>query len=79
MGSGFDNGEAGRGGLFGIVDQVHTSFVGKYGMAFSGDLSFGAAHFLTKTGHLGEELAWPEPVPHDTHDGAEALVHEEVG
>ena len=79
MGSGFDDGEAGHEQLFGVVDQVDTSFVGKYGMAFSGDLSFRVAHFLTKTGHLGEELAWPEPVPPNTHDEAEVLVHEEVG
>ena len=43
-------------------------------MAFSGVLSSSAAHFLVKTGHLGEELACPDPSPHMTHDGEFSLV-----
>ena len=43
-------------------------------MAFSGVLSLSAVHFLAKTGHLGEELACPNPSPHEMHDGEFSLV-----
>jgi hypothetical protein len=78
MGSEFGDGEVGRGGLLGVADQVHASLVGKYGMVFSGVLSSRAAHFLMKTGHLGEELACAEPAPHETHDGVPSLAQEKV-
>ena len=69
-------GRLAAGGLDGEEAQVQALFVGKYGMVFSGVRSSSAAHFLTKIGQLGEELACLDPAPHDTQDGAPLWVQE---
>ena len=76
MGGASVGGEAGHGGLDGEEAQVQALFVGKYGMVFLGVRSSSAAHFLTKIGQLGEELACLDLAPHDTQDGALSWAQE---
>jgi hypothetical protein len=60
----------GAGGLVGEETQVQLSFVGKYGIEFSGKRSSSALLFRMKVGQVGEALGCDEPSPHDTHFGA---------
>jgi hypothetical protein len=55
-------------GLSREAAQVQFSFVGKYGMVFSGKHSSRALHLQMKEGQ-GEELGCEDPSPQETHFG----------
>ena len=62
-------GKAAEGGLEGEVAQVQLSFVGKYGIAFSGQRASKASLLRMKAGQVCEELGCDELSPHETHLG----------
>ena len=57
------------GGLEGEVAQVQLSFVGKYGIVFSGQRRSQASLLPMKVRQVSEELGCVEPSPHETHLG----------
>lgn len=64
--------------LVGVSDQVHCSSVGKYGIEFSGYLESMVVQRDLKVGQVRWELAWAEPWPQETHDGALVGLQAEV-
>ena len=54
-------------GLEGEVAQVQLSFVGKYGIKFSGKRSSRASLLQMKVGQVREVLGCDGPSPHETH------------
>ena len=57
------------GGLEGEAAQVQLSFVGKYGIEFSGKRASRASLLRMKVGQAREVLGCVELSPHETHFG----------